>query len=223
MEKRILIIAPHPDDEVLGCGGVMKKLAIQGNQVFVLIASRGKEGLYSEDRILNVRNEALEAHKVLGVKETRFLDFNAPELDLVSISVLSAAISEIISEFRPDTIFLPHSGDIHHDHKAVFNAGLVAVRPVNGLAVRHVYSYETLSETEWAAPKSDEIFIPTYFVNISETFSFKIEAMKCYSTQLRKFPNPRSIKAIEALSNYRGSTVGFAHAEAFTTIRNICY
>ncbi len=220
-EKSILVVAPHPDDEILGCGGVIKKFALSNNEIHVLIMSRGKKGLYPEERILNVRKEALDAHRILGVTNTRFLDFPAPELDTVSISELSAAIYDVILEIQPHTVFLPHRGDLHHDHKAVFNAGLVASRPVNKGSVKRIYSYETLSETEWAAPFGDDSFIPDNFVNISEVFSYKLEAMNCYRSQLRDFPHSRSLKSIEALANFRGGTVGFTHAEAFMTIRVI--
>ncbi len=221
MEKNILIVAPHPDDEVLGCGGTMKKMALRNNKVFVLITSRGKKELYSEERISNVRQEALAAHKVLGVKKTMFLDFPAPELDLISISELSSAIKNVILEIKPYIIFLPHHGDIHKDHTAVCDAGLVAARPLMGLSVKEIYSYETLSETEWAPPYPSDAFIPDLFRNITDVFTSKIEAMKCYRSQLREFPNPRSLKAIEALANLRGSTVGFTYAESFKTLRII--
>jgi LmbE family N-acetylglucosaminyl deacetylase len=221
MVSRVLVIAPHPDDEVLGCGGIIKKMTSQNNEVWVLIISRGKIGMYSEERIQNVRQEAVEAHKILCVKGTRFLDFPAPELDLVSVSVLSQAISVVLQELTIDTIYIPHRGDIHSDHKAVFDACLVAARPVNNNIVKRIYSYETLSETEWAAPFSDEAYIPDYFVDITGTFPAKIEAMRCYKSQLRDFPNPRSLRSVEALANFRGSTVGFTHAEAFMTIRII--
>jgi len=219
--KRVLIIAPHPDDEVLGCGGTISKLSSKGAEVVVLVASRGKKGLYSEERITNVRNQAMAAHGLLGVKETIFLDFPAPELDLVSISELSSALSGAINEKRPDTVFLPHRGDIHHDHRAIFNAGLVASRPVNDCSVKNVLTYETLSETEWAAPYGDDAFIPNLFVDITEEFSKKIEAMNCYASQVRNFPNPRSVKSLEALANFRGSTVSATCAEAFMIIRII--
>lgn len=219
--NKVLIIAPHPDDEVLGCGGIIKKMTSQKKEVWVLIMSRGKKEIYPEERILNVRKEALGAHKILGVERTNFLEFPAPELDIVSISELSLAISEVLSEFEPDTVFIPHRGDIHHDHKAVFNASLVAARPTKGSSVMNIFSYETMSETEWAAPFSDDAFIPDRFVNIQEVFIDKINAMKCYKSQLRDFPSPRSIRSIEALANFRGSTVGFSHAEAFMTIRVI--
>lgn len=219
--KRALVIAPHPDDEVLGCGGTIRKLSSSGTEVVVLVASRGKKGLYSEEKIRNVRSQAIEAHKLLGVKETIFFDFPAPELDLVSVSELSSALSGTIKEKRPDTVFLPHRGDIHHDHRAVFNAGLVASRPVNGCSVKNIFTYETLSETEWAPPFGDDAFIPHLFVDITEEFRIKTEAMKCYVSQIRNFPNPRSVKSLHALANYRGGTVNATYAEAFMIIRII--
>lgn len=219
--KKILIISPHPDDEVLGCGGTIKKLASKGCIIFILIVTRGKKDLYSEDKIKNVREEAIKAHKLLSVKETRFLDFPAPDLDLISVSELSKAIYNVITEFGIDTLFLPHRGDIHQDHKAVFNAGLIAARPFNNYTVKRIYAYETLSETEWAAPYADEAFIPTHFIDITSTFDYKLKAMRCYKSQIRDFPQSRSLKSIESLANYRGSTIGFFYAEAFMTIREI--
>ncbi|HEM49134.1 MAG TPA: PIG-L family deacetylase [Caldithrix sp.] len=221
MYENILVVAPHPDDEVLGCGGTIKKLSSQDKHVFVLIMTRGKEAMFSEESIVNVRKEALAAHKLLGVKETRFLDFQAPELDLISVSELAGAISQLITEMQSDTVYLPHFGDLHHDHKAVFNAGLVAARPRKDSKVKRIYSYETLSETEWASPIESNSFIPTRFVNITEVFSVKIDAMKCYKSQLKDFPESRSLKTIESLANFRGSTVGYSFAEAFMTIRVI--
>ena len=221
MPKNVLILAPHPDDEVLGCGGIIKKFTEHRVMVNVLIMTRGKKGVYSDERIENVRQEARNAHKLLGVESTVFLDFPAPDLDTVPISELSVAISNEINKLKPDTIFIPHRGDIHHDHKAVFTASLVAARPVNNYVVKRIYSYETLSETEWAAPFGDDAFIPDYFVNVSDEFSFKLEAMKCFKSQIREFPNPRSLKAIESLAQFRGSTVGYDYAEAFMTIRVI--
>jgi LmbE family N-acetylglucosaminyl deacetylase len=219
--QKIIVIAPHPDDEILGCGGLMSKYAKEGREVYVLVITRGTPKLYSDDRIINVRKEALEAHELLGVKETVFLDFHAPELDQTSQAEISMEISKVIKRFAIDTIYIPHRGDIHSDHRVVYNASLVAGRPVNGSNVKNIFAYETLSETEWAAPFGDDAFIPTHFVNVTDTFEKKLEAMACFKSQLKPFPNTRSLEAIEALAKFRGATVGFTRAEAFMTIRTI--
>lgn len=219
--KNILILAPHPDDEVLGCGATMKKLSDEGNNVFVLVVSRGVLKYYSDARIVNVRNEALQSHAILGVTNTVFLDFPAPELDTIPLSDISRAVAKVIKEYDIQVLYLPHRGDIHNDHRVVFNAGLVAARPVGEYSVTEIYAYETLSETEWAAPFADDAFIPTCFVNAENTLASKIEAFKCFKSQVRKFPNSRSLETIDALAKVRGATVGFKAAEAFMIVRQI--
>jgi len=221
MQKKILIIAPHPDDEVLGCGGTVSKFAKQGDLVYILIVTRGNPAIYPESRIVNVREEALAAHKLLGVKDTRFFDFYAPDLDMASLSEISTAIASHIKELKIDILFLPHRGDIHNDHRVVFNAGLVAARPVGNYTVKEIYTYETLSETEWAAPFGDDAFIPNHFVDVTTHFVAKLEAMECFKSQLKAFPNPRSKEGLTALASFRGATVGVKRAEAFMTIRTI--
>jgi N-acetylglucosamine malate deacetylase 1 len=221
MEKNILVVAPHPDDEVLGCGGVIAKYANLGLKVYVLIVTRGTPKLYSSDKIDNIRREAQSAHRILGVAETVFLDFPAPELDIISLAEISREISEVIKRYNITDLYIPHRGDIHGDHRVVFNACLVAARPVGIYSIKSIFAYETLSETEWAPPFGDDAFIPTKFVDVSATFSKKLEAMNCFKSQLRQFPNPRSIETLTALSKFRGSTVGFLNAEAFMIIRVI--
>lgn len=219
--KKILIVAPHPDDEVLGCGGVMKKFAKVGHDIYVLVVTKGTPKMYADDKIQNVRNEALTAHQILGVKETRFFEFYAPELDITYNASISIKIAALIKEWGITDLFLPHRGDIHHDHGVVFNAALVAARPVDNYTVKNIYCYETLSETEWAPPFGDDAFIPNHFINVEEEMTFKLEAMKCFKSQLRPFPSTRSLETIDALAKFRGATVGFKRAEAFMTIRTI--
>ncbi len=221
MKNNILVIAPHPDDEVLGCGGTIKKFTELGNCVYVLVVTRGAPKIYSEEKILNVRSEALKAHQILGVKDTKFLDFHAPELDITSRAEISKAINEHIRIWSITDLYIPHRGDIHHDHRAVYEASLVAARPVGDYSVLNIYSYETLSETEWAPPFGDDAFIPTHFINIEKQLNFKLEAMKCFKSQVREFPSTRSLETIEALAKLRGATVGFQRAEAFMTIRTV--
>jgi LmbE family N-acetylglucosaminyl deacetylase len=221
MGKNVLFIAPHPDDEILGCGGIIKKFSDQGDTVIVLIMTRGKKELYSEERILNVRKEALSAHQILGVKQTIFFEFPAPDLDTIPMSELSSSVSEILRDYGINSLYLPHGGDIHQDHKAVFRAGLIAARPAGPVLVKEIFSYETLSETEWSDPGYGNPFITNVFVNIGYELAYKKEAMSCYKSQLREFPSSRSLKSIEALANLRGSTVGVEYAEAFMAIRII--
>ncbi len=220
----ILVVAPHADDEVLGCGGVMAKYAHAGHYVSVAImtdASVGAPEIFTPDMIETSRGEAKRAHQVLGVKETFFFDFPAPRLETAPSYIIANELSKLVKEQSIETIFLPHRGDIHKDHEVVFNAGLVAVRPINGCPVKNVYSYETLSETEWAVPFGNDVFIPTIYENISGFFDQKVEAMRCFRSQLKQFPHSRSIETLECLAKFRGSTVGHSHAEAFGLIRSI--
>lgn len=217
-----LFIAPHPDDEILGGGATIKKLTTEGNQVFVLVVTRGTPKLYSDEKIQNVRSEARKAHHFLGIAKTIFLDFHAPELDVTSQSEIAGSISEVIRKHTISTLYIPHRGDIHSDHRQVYHASLVAARPVDNCLVKSIYAYETLSETEWAPPFGDDAFIPTHFVNVTQYFDAKLQAMQCFKSQLRNFPNPRSLENIEALAKFRGATVGYDKAEAFMTIRTIC-
>ena len=222
--KNILIIAPHCDDEVLGCGGIMAKYIKEGKNVYVAIVTNGHLGapeLFSKEGTEKVRGEAKAAHLFLGVKKTFFLDFPAINLEVIPSYKLSLAISKIISGYEIDTIYVPHRGDIHKDHRITYEAALVAGRPINNSTVKRIYAYETLSETEWAAPFGDDVFIPTVFVNIESEIDTKLEAFRFFTTQIKKFPHSRSPEIIQALSNFRGATVGYANAEAFMLVREI--
>lgn len=225
MKNNILVIAPHADDEVLGCGGTIKKKTSEGNEVYVLVMTNAHVGapeLFSEEMISSVRKEAMEAHVLLGVKQTLFLDFPAPVLDQYPSYKMSCKIVEILREFSIDTVYLPHGGDIHKDHQMVFEAGLVACRPVDGCGVKRVYVYETLSETEWGIPSASRVFIPVLFESILENyFESKLLAMKCFKSQLKNFPASRSLEAIKALAEFRGATINTNRAEAFMVIREI--
>jgi LmbE family N-acetylglucosaminyl deacetylase len=221
MTKNVLVVAAHPDDEVLGCGGVMSRHAAEGDRVTVLVATRGTPELYPSEWIERLLGELRVAHQLLGVSSTHFLDFPAPKLDTVPGYALANGIAGTIQLVQPEIIYVPHRGDIHADHQAVYEAALVAARPINDCPVRTILSYETLSETEWAAPAGDQVFIPTVFVDISEHLERKLEAMACYQTQLRPAPHPRSLQTIEALARLRGATVGLAAAEAFQLVRQI--
>jgi LmbE family N-acetylglucosaminyl deacetylase len=219
--SRVLVLATHPDDEVLGCGGVMARHAAAGDEVHVLIMTRGVEELFAPELIARTRAELAASNSVIGVKTATFLDFPAPKLDTISGHQLADALLGELRKIRPDVLYIPHQGDLHSDHKATYWAALVAARPTGGACPSRVLCYETLSETEWGAPTSAEAFVPTVFVNITEYIPIKLRAMACYETQLQAPPHPRSLKAIEALAIYRGSAVSVAAAEAFMLVREV--
>jgi LmbE family N-acetylglucosaminyl deacetylase len=169
----------------------------------------------------SLRKELESAHAVLGVSKVRFLDFPAPKLDTVPACELADSIGAALGAVKAEVIYLPHRGDVHSDHRAVFAAAMVAVRPIAGNGARRLLCYETLSETEWAAPVIEEAFLPTVFTDISDFLEKKKQAMACYRSQLKDFPHPRSLQGVEALARLRGSTAGVNAAEAFQLIREI--
>ncbi len=223
--SRVLIIAPHADDEVLGCGATMAKACKNGDEVFVLIctnASVGAPELFSAELIKQIRNEAVIAHRLIGVKETFFLEFPAPALDQFPCYKMSNEISTIIKKIGADTVYIPHRGDCHKDHAIIHECAMVACRPLANCSVKHVYAYETLSETEWGEPIAADFFVPVKYITFSnEEFQKKLDAMNCFKSQLYPFPASRSLEAIEALAKYRGCTVSAERAEAFEVLRDI--
>ena len=219
--ERILVIAPHPDDEVLGCGGVIARHSASGDRVQVVVVSRGAPDIFPPEEVAQTRSELAAAHQLLGVKDVQFLDFPAPRLDTVPGHVLADRLTRLIREIKPQTVYAPHWGDLHSDHKAVYLATMVATRPNGASRVERLFCYETLSETEWGGPSADNAFTPTVFVDIGEFLSAKLQAMACYRTQLKEFPQSRSLQSLEALARLRGSVVGLAAAEAFVLIREV--
>lgn len=217
----ILVVATHPDDEVLGCGGVIARHASRGDRVEVVVVTRGAPEIYDDDQVKTLRKELDAAHKILGVSAVHFLDFPAPKLDQVPAHELADAIFGKFSALHPAVVYIPHRGDLHSDHRAVFAAALVAARPIGANPVRRVLSYETLSETEWAAPVAEDAFLPSVFIDISPFLEKKTQALAAYRSQLREFPHSRSLLAVESLARLRGSTVGVPAAEAFQLIREI--
>jgi len=215
---KVLVFAPHNDDEVLGVGGTMARMAAEGHEVYVCEVTSGK----NSGRVELIKSEARKAHKLLGVKESIFLDLPVVELRDMLMIELNRRFVETVQMVQPDVAFIPHKGDMHRDHYEVAMAAMVALRPVELPNLKAIYAYETLSETEWNMPTADNLFVPNVWVDISDYIDKKIDAMKCYETQIQKFPNPRSDKGIRALAEYRGSTICKEAAESFMLIRQCC-
>jgi len=219
--KNILVVATHPDDEVLGCGGVIARHARTGDRVHVIVVTRGMPERFSPAVVEESRRELAAAHAILGVCSVRFLDFPAPCLDVTPGYLIAEAIHSAVAELRPEVVYLPHHGDIHGDHRAVNLAVMVATRPNGAPSVAKLLAYETLSETEWAIPNHAHMFQPTVFADITEYLPDKLKAMECYRSQLKAAPHARSLEAIRALATYRGHTVHLPAAEAFALLREV--
>lgn len=214
---KVLVFAPHNDDEVLGVGGTIAKLADQGHDVFICEVTKSD----TREEVIEERSEALAAHKVLGVKETIFLDFPVVRLREVPLIHLNAKLLEVVEDIKPNIAFIPHKGDMHMDHAVVAHSSMVALRPINNIKVENIYAYETLSETEWNIPTVDNIYIPNIWSDISKYINQKLEAMNCYQSQLREQNHPRTLEIISTLAKLRGSTIGVPFAETFMQIRSL--
>jgi N-acetylglucosamine malate deacetylase 1 len=218
---RVLVVAPHPDDEILGCGGVMARHAAAGDEVHVAVVTRGHPDVFPPESVDLVRAELREAHALLGVSSVRYLDFPAPRLDTVPRHTVADAISQVLRELRPEVMYVPHHGDMHFEHGLIYEACLVAARPHNSTAVRRILAYETLSETEWGPPTAGAAFQPNVYFDITGYLNKKLEAFSCIRSQVKSPPHPRSLEVIKALAKYRGAAAHLEAAEAFVLLREI--
>src|SRR5699024_11518223 len=211
----VLVIAPHNDDEILGVGGTIAKHISQGDSVYICSVTVGN----NKERAEMIKNEALAAHDFLGITQTIFLNLPVVNLSQIATTDINGAINKVVQDTKPEIAYIPHRGDMHIDHKVVSESSMVALRQINNTQLKFIYAYETLSETEWDIPSASNAFLPNVYSEVTDTIDEKLEAMKFYKSQLYKFPHPRSLRAIKALSEYRGSTIGVEHAESFMLIR----
>ena len=218
--KTILVVAAHPDDEVLGCGGTMARYVEQGDKVYSVFVADG-EGARGEDNIHSTRYIMAEnAAKILGTEEPRFFDFPDNRLDSVALLDIVQRLEGAIEEINPSVVYTHHGGDLNVDHRITQQAVLTACRPMPGSNIEAIYGFEVLSSTEWAEPTVNP-FCPSFYVDISEQFPKKIGALKAYDEEMRDFPHSRSYKVVEALAKVRGGNVGLLKAEAFMSVRHI--
>jgi LmbE family N-acetylglucosaminyl deacetylase len=222
--KKILIIAAHPDDEVLGCFGSVAKLIKKGYEAYTLILGEGKTSRYkkrelsNKEEILNLRREIIKANESIGIKKVYIQDFPDNRFDSVDLLEFVKVIEEIKREIKPNIIFTHYKNDLNIDHQITYKAVITATRPMKDESVEEIYSFEILSSTEWNYPLS---FNPDVYFDISDTLNLKIEAMKYYKSELKEFPHPRSLEGIELNAKYWGMRVGKQAVEAFKTVRII--
>jgi len=221
----LLVVAAHPDDEVLGCGGTIARLTGEGHDVYVAILGEGITSRYDnreqadQEMIKQLQDRSRQVSKLLGVKELCLYDFPDNRFDTVPLLNIIKIVEELINRFQPQIVYTHHGGDLNIDHVITHRAVMTATRPVENYPVKEIYAFEVPSSTEWAFGQFQSTFRPNVFVDISRTLEAKIQAMHLYESEVRAFPHPRSPEALRALAISRGSCVGFQAAEAFELVR----
>lgn len=220
---RVLTVAAHPDDETLGAGGTMARLAAEGHEVWSCILS---DGVTSRHGYVELQQEcARRAADILAVANVVFCGLPDQRLDSLALLDVITPIEKCIAELQPQVVFTHFMEDANQDHRAVFRATVVATRPSEGSSLRSVLCYETASSTEWAPPFPGTVFAPNVFVDISSTLPTKLAAMRAYedtySNEMRPFPHPRSYEALEAYARRHGAAAGVRAAEPFMLVRRV--
>jgi len=226
--KRVLVIAAHPDDEVLGCGATMALHAASGDDVSVVLVAEGitsrsdvRDPSAVSTELEQLKDSARKANKLLGVHSVSFLAFPDNRLDSVDLLDLIKAVEEHIGRFHPSTVYTHHGGDLNVDHRCVHQAVMTACRPLQKSSVEEIFLFEVPSSTEWQLPGHGQPFVPNYFVDVKETLEAKCIALEAYSSEMRPWPHPRSLDSVRHLAGWRGSNVSLEAAEAFMLGRAI--
>ena len=212
----VLAIAAHPDDEVLGCGGVLALHAQSGDPVTIVIACEGESLRYGPAGV-GQASHTVKAAATLGVRDVRQLGFRDQSLESIRLTTLIEPLEKVTREVRPRLVCCQYGGDVNLDHQILFKAALVATRPTEAY-IDAVYAFDTASSTEWAYPRS---FVPDTWVDISSTLKTKLAAMACYESELRDYPHPRSLQSLEHRAKALGNQVCLDAAEVFMTVRRI--
>jgi N-acetylglucosamine malate deacetylase 1 len=211
---KILVIAAHPDDEVLGMGATIKKLSKKNHKIHLCVVSEGASAQYQDKKMIKIRKEAcIKAGKILGISQFTFLEFPDAKLDIISQLEINIKLEKIIAKFKPEIVYTTPEHDLMKDHQKVHECTLVATRPTSS-TVKQVLCYEIPGMTK-------NPFNPNVYENIDKEFEIKKKAFKIYKSEVMKYPHPRSIESIENLSIYRGVESGLRKAEAFQLIRHV--
>lgn len=222
MAKTILVVAAHPDDEVLGCGGTIARHVAEGDAVHVIFMADGVGSRKGKlKREMNERNLAkTQALKILGVSSSHSLDFPDNYMDSMPLLDIVQPLERLICEIQPRTIYTHHHGDLNVDHRITHRAVMTACRPLPGSSIREILTFEVMSSTEWS-DAGQQAFDPNVFVDISEHWPKKLQAIEAYALEMRPAPHSRSIGHLETLARHRGACVGMERAEGFRLIRGL--
>lgn len=217
---KILIIAAHPDDEVLGCGGTILKHIANGDNVSVLLLSEGETSRQGSD-IEKRQAQARKAAEALGAKELFLEELPDNQFDSLPLLKIIKLIEKHLEKIKPGIIYTHNPSDLNIDHQLTAKAVLTAARPQPNYFVKKILAFEVLSSTEWQVKDKKHLFCPTVYNDITDFIDKKVEILKVYKQELRKYPHPRSLKGVRTLAQYRGIEAGCNFAEAFQLIRQI--
>lgn len=228
MNSRVVVVAAHPDDEVLGLGGTIARHCANGDTVNIVFLSdgvTGRDSVYDPkkraDGIEARREGARQAAKLLGVGEIEFIEYPNLRMDRESVLEVTQVIERCFKKWSAEIVYIHNSSDTNIDHQVCFKASMAACRPVPGSTIRSIRCFEVPSSTEYSVPNLGVTFVPNLFVEIEEFWNVKLASLKCYDSEMRPYPFPRSVEVIEAMAICRGASVGIKKAEAFCEIRKI--
>jgi LmbE family N-acetylglucosaminyl deacetylase len=226
-KRPVLVIAAHPDDEILGCGATAARLVREGREVHFAILGEGITSRHAQrdaadaDQLAQLHRQAHAAAANVGVKQVHLHQLPDNRLDTVPLLEVVKLVEDLVDRIQPEVIYTHHAGDLNVDHGVIHRAVLTATRPMAGQPVREIYAFEVPSSTEWAFQRIQPAFRANVFVEVTTTIELKIAAMECYQSEARKFPHPRSPEALRAIAMRWGSVAGCAAAEAFELVRSI--
>ena len=227
MKNKVLVVAVHPDDETLGCGGTLLKHKATGDEIYWLIATTIKNGYnnwdlgFSKDIVEKREKEIKRVAELYDFDGIYRLEFPTMRIDEISMSELIGKISKIFKEVQPNIVYLPFKNDVHSDHRKIFEAAYSCTKIFRYPFVKKILMMETLSETEFAPSTKEDGFIPNVFVDITRYLEKKLEIMGIYESELGEHPFPRSKRNITALATFRGATAGCEYAESFVLLKEI--
>jgi LmbE family N-acetylglucosaminyl deacetylase len=218
---RVMVIAAHPDDELLGVGATLAKHVESGDEVEAVVVSEGASSRYADEAQSELQRAGHAAAEVLGLRKLSFLGLPDQRLDTLPLLEVTQAVEKQIVRFRPEVVYTHHWGDINRDHRVVSEAVGVACRPIGEYHPLRVLCFETPSSTEWSPPDPTSAFVPNVFVDVTATIERKLRAMERYTTELRPAPHPRSLEALRARAAYWGQIITRPYAEAFVLLREV--
>ncbi|MCE2510431.1 MAG: PIG-L family deacetylase [Alphaproteobacteria bacterium] len=225
MSQIVLVVASHPDDEVLMCGATIARHARNGDKVHIFIVAEGMTARDGGENVADGRellqSAARKAASVLGAASVDFGSLPDQKLDAMPLLDVVKTVERILEKTKPQIVYTHHGGDLNKDHRIVHQAVLTAARPLPGSPVQAIYAGETLSSTEYSTAGTPPPFLPSHYVDVTAHLQQKLDALAAYEMEMRPFPHARSFEAVEALATTRGAQIGRHRAEAFITLRNI--